>query len=169
MGEKIYHNVKVDQIKENSREKAGREDVPQNTGAALSEAGAGGGEEERRKEDGTAEGCESRRVSLKASPFRNPGQAHSTPDHVRWKGSVPFRKFHYVDYTRELSQGFKVKENFPGPVFMILDFAPDLPNESINFTFVWRVSGITQSFRESILISDKLSDVFRKAEVWSVY
>ncbi|GFS93782.1 integrase catalytic domain-containing protein [Trichonephila clavipes] len=48
---------------------------------------------------------------------------------------------------------------------MILDFAPDLPNESINFTFIWRVSGIIPEFTESILSSDKLSDVFRKAEI----
>ncbi|GFW47002.1 hypothetical protein TNCV_3486141 [Trichonephila clavipes] len=54
-------------------------------------------------------------------------------------------------------------------VFMILDFAPDLPNESINFTFVRRVSGVIPELTESILSSDKLSDVFRKAEVWSVY
>ncbi|GFS66917.1 hypothetical protein TNCV_4561711 [Trichonephila clavipes] len=35
---------------------------------------------------------------------------------------------------------------------MILDFAPYLPNESINFTFVWRVSGsILQSLRNLFL------------------
>ncbi|GFS77037.1 transposable element Tcb2 transposase [Trichonephila clavipes] len=53
-------------------------------------------------------------------------------------------------------------------VFMFLDFAPDLPNESINFTFVWRVSGVIPEFSKSIFSSDKLSDVYRKAEVWSV-
>ncbi|GFX44499.1 hypothetical protein TNCV_4713251 [Trichonephila clavipes] len=47
---------------------------------------------------------------------------------------------------------------------MFLDFAPDLPNESMNFTFVWRVSGIIPEFKESIFSSDKLSDVFREAE-----
>ncbi|GFX77723.1 hypothetical protein TNCV_1106401 [Trichonephila clavipes] len=54
------------------------------------------------------------------------------------------------------------------PVFMFLDFAPDLPNESINFAFVWRVSGVIPNFSKSIFSSDKLSDVYRKAEVWSV-
>ncbi|GFX98501.1 hypothetical protein TNCV_4002701 [Trichonephila clavipes] len=47
---------------------------------------------------------------------------------------------------------------------MFLDFAPDLPNESINFAFVWRVSGIIPEFTKSIFSSDKLSDVFREAE-----
>ncbi|GFT34391.1 hypothetical protein TNCV_2648741 [Trichonephila clavipes] len=42
---------------------------------------------------------------------------------------------------------------------MFLDFAPDLPNESINFAFVWRVSGVIPEFSESIFSSDKLSDV----------
>ncbi|GFW79781.1 integrase_H2C2 domain-containing protein [Trichonephila clavipes] len=42
----------------------GREDVPQSTNA-LTKQSAGGGGEERRKEDGTADGCESRRQKSK--------------------------------------------------------------------------------------------------------
>ncbi|GFT15692.1 hypothetical protein TNCV_4986031 [Trichonephila clavipes] len=57
---KINHDVKVGQIKETPHDKTGREDVPQKT-KRSNEAERRRGGEERRKEDGTAEGCESRR------------------------------------------------------------------------------------------------------------
>ncbi|GFV75909.1 hypothetical protein TNCV_1455061 [Trichonephila clavipes] len=48
---------------------------------------------------------------------------------------------------------------------MCFDFFPDLSNESVNFAFVWLISGVVPEFSESIFCSDKLSYVFRKAEV----
>ncbi|GFX47510.1 hypothetical protein TNCV_618691 [Trichonephila clavipes] len=65
-------------------------------------------------------------------------------------------------------QDLKLKKTLSRSYFMFLDFIPVLPNESINFAFVWRVSGIIPEFTKSIFSSDKLSDVYRKAEVWSV-
>ncbi|GFU25247.1 hypothetical protein TNCV_1739021 [Trichonephila clavipes] len=43
-----------------------------------------------------------------------------------------------------------------GPVFMCFDFFPDLSNESVNFAFVWLISGVVPEFSESIFCSDKL-------------
>ncbi|GFV06825.1 hypothetical protein TNCV_4314201 [Trichonephila clavipes] len=37
------------------------------------------------------------------------------------------------------------------PVFMCFDFFPDLSNESVNFAFVWLISGVVPEFTESIL------------------
>ncbi|GFX26677.1 hypothetical protein TNCV_1838541 [Trichonephila clavipes] len=48
---------------------------------------------------------------------------------------------------------------------MCFDFFPDLSNESVNFAFVWLISGVVPEFPESIFCSDKLSYVFRKVEV----
>ncbi|GFX69220.1 transposable element Tcb1 transposase [Trichonephila clavipes] len=51
---------------------------------------------------------------------------------------------------------------------MCFDFILDLSNESVNFAFAWLISGVVPEFSESIFSSDKLSYVFRKAEVWCV-
>ncbi|GFS91142.1 hypothetical protein TNCV_2214841 [Trichonephila clavipes] len=60
------------------------------------------------------------------------------------------------------------EEKGDSPVFMCFDFFPDLSNESVNFAFLWWISGVIPEFSESIFSSDKLSYGFRKAEVWCV-
>ncbi|GFV77738.1 hypothetical protein TNCV_1574871 [Trichonephila clavipes] len=47
---------------------------------------------------------------------------------------------------------------------MCFRFLPDLSNESVNFVFVWLISGVVPEFSEIYFCSDKLSYVFRKAE-----
>ncbi|GFS48849.1 hypothetical protein TNCV_293091 [Trichonephila clavipes] len=108
------------------------------------------GREEGRKERGTVEGCDSKALDTFRENCGIIRKQASTDGGVLWKVMC-------VDVVQVRS------------CFYVLGFlSPDLSNESVNFAFVWRVSGIIPEFTKSIFSSDKLSDVFREAEVWVV-